>query len=200
MPSGRPSSRLKQTNGQGRPERRAGPSNGLPRIPEGISTYDSAQLLRQQPWSAMVPAKTHPRCRGICLFTLSDIRAAACTSTYLYNKAHLMSVRFRILDDTQHQHALRYIAWPSCGLRFFEADRRKQASRVRVHSGGVLTPIEQATRWDPLVPEGPDQERHASRLAEEVERKGMRDLAALIRRQYMQQSHPAPDGAASSRT
>ena len=190
MPSGRPGSRLKQNNGQGRPERRAGPSNGLPRIPEGISTYDSAQLLRQQPWSAMVPAKTHPRCRGICLFTLSDIRAAACTSTYLYNKAHLMSVRFCILDDTQERQPSRYIAWPSCGLRFFEADRRNQVSRLRVYSGGVLTPIERATHWDPLVPEGPDQESAAARLAADAEHKGMHDVAALLRRQYRQ--HPCP--------
>ena len=138
----------------------------------------------------MVPAKTHPRHRDICLFTLSDLMAASCTSTYLYNKAHLMSVRFRILDDTQERQALRYIAWPSCGLRFFEADRRSEGSRVRVYSGGVLTPIERATHWDPLVPEGPDQERVAGRLAEEVERKGMHDLAALLRRQYTQ--HPRP--------
>ena len=138
----------------------------------------------------MVPAKTHPRCRDCCLFTLRDLTAASRTSTYLYNKAHLMSVRFCIMDDIRERQPTRYIAWPSCWLRFFEADKRNQISRVRVHSGGILTPIEQATHWDPLVPEGPDQESAAGRLAAEVERKGMHDLAALLRRQYMQ--HPRP--------
>ena len=101
-----------------------------------------------------------------------------------------MSVRFCIMDDIRAQQPTRYVAWSSCWLRFFEADRRNQLSRVRVRSGGTLTPIEQAAYWDPLVPEGPDQERAADRLAADAEHKGMHDLAALIRRRYG--LHPRP--------
>ena len=57
-------------------------------------------------------------------------------------------------------------------------------SKVRVRSGSTLMPIEHATRWDPLVPEGPDRTRAATRLADDADNKGMHDLAALVRRQY----------------
>ena len=106
-----------------------------------------------------------------------------------------MCVRFRILDDIGRQHPARYIAWPSCWLRFFEADKRNQLSRVRVLSGGTLTPIEHAPHWDSLVPEGPDQTRAATRLAADAERKGMHDLAALLRRRYG--LHPRPNAQRS---
>ena len=139
----------------------------------------------------MVPAKTPPQCRHSCLFTLSDLTAVSRASTYLYNKAHLMCVRFRIMDDIGKQQPARHIAWSSCWLRFFEADKRNQLSRVRVLSGGMLTPIEHATQWDSLVPEGPDQESTATRLAADAEHKGMYDLAALLRRRYG--LHPRPN-------
>ena len=137
-----------------------------------------------------MPAKAPPEDRRICFLTRTDLTSLCRTSTFLYNKAHLMRVRYRIMEDGCGRHAGRLIAWPSCRLRFFEADRRSQHSRVRVMSHGRLTPIEQATHWDPLVPEGPDRASAATRLAADAERRGMHDLAALVRRQYGLQPPP----------
>ena len=147
--------------------------------------------MQQQAWTAVVPAKLPPESRRNCFLVRSDLTSICRASTFLYNKAHLMCVRYRILDDVVGRHAARFIAWPSCGLRFFEADRRNQLSRVRVLSGGRLTPIEHAPHWDPLVPEGPDRTRVATRLAADAERRGMYDIAALVRRQYGLQPDPA---------
>ena len=101
-----------------------------------------------------------------------------------YNKAHLMGVRYKVALADGNQQAPKYIARPSCLLRFFETDRRSQHSKVRVMSIGRLPPVEQTRHWDPLVPDGPDRARVAARVADEAEGKGMHDLAALVRRQY----------------
>ena len=180
----------KQAAGQRQPPHRdergrgAGAGNGQPQAPGGSSGSVPWHATQQQAWMAVVPAKSPPESRRNCFLVRTGLTSLCRASTFLYNKAHLMCVRYRILDDDVGRHATRFIAWPSCRLRFFEADRRNQLSRVRVLSHGRLTPIEQATHWDPLVPEGPDRVRAATRLAADAERKGMHDLAMLVRRQY----------------
>ena len=136
-----------------RGERRhdAAPGGGQSQPPGGRRGGALPQAAQQQAWTALVPAKAPPEDRRICFLTRTDLTSLCRTSTFLYNKAHLMCVRYRIIEDGCGRHAGRLIAWPSCRLRFFEADRRSQHSRVRVMSHGRLTPIEQATHWDPLA-------------------------------------------------
>ena len=94
-------------------------------------------------WKVVVPAKIPPDKRKKCYLTHTDLQILSRASTFLYNKANLMYIRYRVPDP----HSLDKAA-NTYTVRYFTADYIKRYNRTTIWSGGKLTPITEATSWD----------------------------------------------------
>ena len=82
---------------------------------------------------------------------LRDLMILAVASPRLYNKAHLMLVRYKVSSaGSPHEHVKPFVATQAHRLRLFQTDRDNNYQQIRVMCRGRLTPIADADVWDPL--------------------------------------------------
>ena len=95
--------------------------------------------------------KLPPEQRQSCFMNLRDLMTLAVASPRLYNKAHLMLVRYKISSaHSPHEHVKPFVATRAHRFRIFQTDRVNNYQQVRVMCRGQLTPIANADVWDPL--------------------------------------------------